>query len=41
VVTLPPLNNDGIYRSRPRHRTYVERPDDDFIPPAQPFYPND
>ena len=41
VVTLPPLNNNGIYRSRPRHRAYVERPDDDFIPPAQPFYPND
>ena len=41
VVTLPPLNNDGIYRARPRHRAYVEHPDDDFIPPAQPFYPND
>src|SRR5205807_8421202 len=24
VVTLPPLNNDGIYRARPRHRAYVE-----------------
>ena len=42
VVTLPPLNDDGIYRARPRrHRVYVDRPDDDFIPPSQPFYPND
>jgi len=41
VVTLPPLNDDGIHRPRPRHRRYVERPDDNFIPPAQPFYPND
>jgi serine/threonine protein kinase len=41
VVTLPPLNDDGVYRPRPRHRAYVERPDDNFIPPSQPFYPND
>jgi Protein kinase domain len=41
VVTLPPLNDDGIYRRRPRHRVYVERPNDDFIPPSQPFSPND
>jgi serine/threonine protein kinase len=41
VVTLPPLNDGGIYRSRPRHRVYVERPDDNFTPPSQPFYPND
>jgi hypothetical protein len=40
VVTLPPLNDDGVYRRRPRHRVYVERPDD-FAPPSQPFYPND
>src|SRR5205807_10207679 len=30
VVTLPPLNNDGVYRARPRHRDYTERPDNDF-----------
>jgi serine/threonine protein kinase len=41
VVTLPPLNDGGTYRSRPRRRAYVERPNDDFIPPSQPFYPND
>ena len=41
VVTLPPLNNDGVYRARPRHRAYVERPNDDFVPPSQPFHPND
>jgi serine/threonine protein kinase len=41
VVTLPPLNDDGIYRPRPRHRAYVQRPGDDFVPPSQPFYPND
>jgi hypothetical protein len=41
VVTLPPLNDDGIYRPRSRrHRVYVERPDN-FAPPSQPFYPND
>jgi len=33
VVTLPPLTGDGIYRSHPRRRAYV--------PPSQPFYPND
>jgi len=41
VVTLPPLNDDGNYRPRPRRRVYVERPADNFIPPSQPFYPND
>lgn len=41
VVTLPPLNDDGVYRARPRHRAYVERPNDDFVPPSQPFHPND
>jgi serine/threonine protein kinase len=40
VVTLPPLNDDGIYRSRPRRRVFAERPDN-FIPQSQPFYPND
>jgi serine/threonine protein kinase len=41
VVTLPPLNDNGVYRPRSRrHRVYVERPDD-FVPPSQPFYPND
>jgi hypothetical protein len=41
VVTLPSLNDDGVYRARPRHRAYVERPNEDFVPPSQPFYPND
>ncbi len=40
VVTLPPLSDRGVYRARPRHRVYVERPND-FVPPSQPFYPND
>ena len=40
VVTLPPLNEGDVYAPRPRHRVYVERPDD-FVPPSQPFYPND
>ncbi len=40
VVTLPPLNGDGIYRSHPRRRGFVQRPGD-FVPPSQPFYPND
>jgi serine/threonine protein kinase len=40
VVTLPPLNGDGIYRSHPRRRGFVQRPAD-FVPPSQPFYPND
>jgi len=40
VVTLPPLNDDGVYRSRPRRRVFVERPDN-YVPPSQPFYPSD
>ena len=41
VVILPPLNDDDIYAPRPRRRIFVERPDDGFVPPAQPFYPSD
>lgn len=41
VVILPRhYDDDGIYPSRTRRRVYPERPDD-FVPPAQPFYPND
>ena len=41
VVILPRhYNDDGIYQSRPRRRTYYERPDN-FAPPTQPFYPGD
>src|SRR5206468_6159645 len=44
IVTLPRLNEDDIYTSRPRRRVFGERPDD-FVPPSQPFYapdyPND
>jgi serine/threonine protein kinase len=40
VVTLPRVNDEDIYPSRPRRRIFMERPDD-FVPPAQPFYPND
>jgi len=40
VVTLPPLNDNGVYTPRPRRRTYRERPDG-YVPPSQPFYPND
>ncbi|MBV9618488.1 MAG: protein kinase [Verrucomicrobia bacterium] len=40
VVILPRHYEDnGIYPSRSRRRVYTERPDD-FVPPAQPFYPN-
>ncbi len=42
VVILRRLNDDDIYAPRPRHRVYMERSDDDgFVPPSQPFYPND
>lgn len=41
VVILPRHYDDnGIYSSRPRRRVYPERPDN-FVPPAQPFNPND
>jgi serine/threonine protein kinase len=40
TVVLPPVERRDIYSPRPRHRVYVERPDD-FVPPSQPFYPND
>lgn len=41
VVILPRHYDDnGIYRSRPRRRTYYEQRDD-FVPPAQPFNPGD
>ena len=41
VVVLPrvPRGDEG-YPSYPRRRVYVE-PDDNFVPPAQPFDPND
>jgi len=42
VVILRRLNDHDIYAPRPRHRVYMERSDDDgFVPPSQPFYPND
>jgi serine/threonine protein kinase len=38
VVILPRHYDDnGIYRSRPRHRAYMDQTDD-FVPPSQPFY---
>jgi len=41
VVILPRHYDDnGIYQSRPRRRTYYDRPDN-FVPPSQPFYPGD
>ncbi len=40
VVILPRHYDDnGIYPSRPRRRIYMDRPDD-YVPPSQPFYPN-
>ncbi len=40
VVILPRHYDDnGIYPSRPRRRVYMDRPDD-YVPPSQPFYPN-
>ena len=42
VVILPRHYDDnGIYQSRPRRRTYSDRPGDDYVPPSQPFNPND
>src|SRR5438445_1373074 len=40
IVTLPRLNDDDIYTSRPRRRVFGKRPAD-FVPPSQPFYPSD
>ncbi|HEV2966429.1 MAG TPA: protein kinase [Chthoniobacterales bacterium] len=41
VVILPRhFDDNGIYPSHPRRRVYTERPDD-FVPPQQPFNPND
>ena len=41
VVVLPHVpRRDETYPSYPRQRVYIE-PGDDFVPPAQPFYPND
>jgi serine/threonine protein kinase len=39
IVVLPRLNDGDIYAPRPRHRVYPD--DDGYIPPSQPFYPND
>jgi serine/threonine protein kinase len=39
VIVLPRVN-EQVYPSYPRRRGYVERPDD-FIPPSQPFDPDD
>jgi serine/threonine protein kinase len=41
VVILPRLNDDDIYTPRRHRRAYIERRDDNFIPPAQPFNPNE
>ena len=40
VVILPRRYDDnGLYQSRPRRRTYQDRAGDDYTPPSQPFYP--
>jgi len=42
TVVLPQPNEGDNYAPRPRHRAYVQQPDDDgFVPPSQPFNPND
>jgi serine/threonine protein kinase len=41
TVVLPRLNRDRIYTPRVRQRAYIEQPNDDFVPPSQPFNPND
>src|SRR5438270_2089423 len=42
TVVLPQPNDGDNYAPRPRHRAYVQQPDDDgFVPPSQPFNPND
>lgn len=40
TVVLPRVNNEPVYQSYPHRRNYYERPDD-FVPPVQPFNPND
>jgi serine/threonine protein kinase len=41
VVILPRRYDDnGIYSQRPRRRVYTDRPEDDFVPPSQPFNPS-
>jgi len=40
VVILPRVHDEPIYPSYPQRRIYVERPDD-YVPPLQPFNPND
>jgi len=40
VILQRHFDDNGIYPSHPRRRVYTERPDD-FVPPQQPFNPND
>jgi serine/threonine protein kinase len=41
VVILPRRYDDnGIYPQRSRRRVYSDRPEDDFVPPSQPFNPS-
>jgi hypothetical protein len=40
VVVLPRLKDGRNYPAQPRRRAYIER-SDEFVPPVQPFNPND
>ncbi len=39
TLVLPPLKNGNIYAPR-RHRARVQPDDDGYVPPSQPFYPD-
>ncbi len=41
VILQRYYDDNGIRQSRPRRRIYTERPGDDYIPPSQPFNPNE
>ncbi len=39
VILQRHYDDNGIYQTRPRRRTYSNRPDDGYAPPVQPFNP--
>jgi len=40
VILQRYYDDNGINSSRSRRRIYSDRPDDDYVPPSQPFNPN-
>jgi serine/threonine protein kinase len=41
VILQRYYDDNGINSSRPRRRIYSDRPGDDYVPPSQPFNPNE